>query len=642
MKYILAFLFLIASILVGGFIYVYSEVRFNAYHIIDYKPKLTTQIFDRNNELIANVFEENRLYVSYNDIPPRIIEALVAIEDTSYFEHGGVNYEAIIRAIIKDIKARKLVEGASTLTQQLVKNLALSSEKKLERKIKEVVLSIKLESELTKEEIIERYLNHVYFGHGYYGIKTAALGYFRKNLNELSIKEIAMLVGLPKAPSSYDPTKHLDLSLSRGNRVLERMYSIGWINEDEYRKGILEEPVVFDDTLSKNKAPYVTDEIIKEVSKKFDDIKTGGYIIQSTIDLEVQKMAKDALIYGYGEILKRDKNANPEILNGAMVVTHQHTGEILALVGGVDYTKSSYNRATQSRRQPGSSFKPFIYQIALNNGYSVVSSVADVSRSFDMGNGKEWTPKNYGGDFSGYISMKTALTKSRNLATINLLNDLGLGLVKKELERIGFENIPENLSIALGSFGISLVDFSKFYSMFSNDGEIVSTILVKSIQNRYKSLIKFEPTKIAVNSPEQSFLMVNMLQNVVENGTGKNAKISGIQIAGKTGTTNNNIDAWFCGFSPDIQAIIWYGNDDNTPMKKVEGGGRTAAPVFKRFMQSYMKQYPNLRRTFVQPDGVYRARYNGSDEFYTDQSPLPKENTEHSIMHELDDSGLIF
>ncbi|AQW85651.1 penicillin-binding protein 1A [Campylobacter pinnipediorum subsp. caledonicus] len=642
MKYILTFLFLIVVAFCAGFFYVYSEVRFNAYNIIDYKPKLTTQIFDANNELIANVFEENRLYVAYDEIPARVIEALVAIEDTSYFEHGGVNFEAIVRAIIKDIKVGRLAEGASTLTQQLVKNLALTSEKKIERKIKEMVLAMKLENELTKEQIIERYLNHVYFGHGYYGIKTAALGYFRKELNELSLKEISMLVGLPKAPSSYDPTRHLDLSLSRANRVLERMYDIGWINEDEYRKGLVEEPVVFNDTLSKNKAPYVVDEILKELNKKYDDIKTGGYEIQSTIDLEVQNMAKEALKFGYNEILRRNKKADPNILNGAMVVTKPQTGDVLALVGGVDYSKSSYNRATQSRRQPGSSFKPFIYQIALNSGYSTMSPVADISRSFDMGNGKEWTPKNYGGDFSGYISLKQALTKSRNLATINLLNDLGLNFVKKELIRMGFGDIPENLSIALGSFGISPINFASLYSMFPNDGEVVKTTLIKSIKNRYKNLIKFESERIRVNSPEQSFLMTTILTNVIENGTGRNARVKGIQIAGKTGTTNNNIDAWFCGFTPDIEALVWYGNDDNTPMKKFETGGITAAPVFKKFIQAYLKQYPNTQRNFIRPDGVYRGKYEGHDEYYTNQSPLPDNSAQQNIMQEVDEGGLIF
>ncbi|QCD45468.1 penicillin-binding protein 1A [Campylobacter mucosalis] len=642
MRYILWFVFLCVVVLAGGFVWVYSQVRFDAYSIIDYKPKLTTQIYDTNNELIANVFEENRIYTPYEEIPPRLIEALVAIEDTSYFEHGGANYEAIARAVIKDIKARKFVEGASTLTQQLVKNLALSSEKKLMRKAKEIVLAIKLEEELSKEQIIERYLNHVYFGHGYYGIKTAAEGYFRKNLDELSLKEIAILVGLPKAPSSYDPTKHLDLSLGRANRVLERMYTIGWINEDEYRKGVLEEPAVFDDTLSKNKAPYVVDEIIKEVSKRVDDIRTGGYKIVSTIDLDVQNMAQEALKFGYNEILKRDKNANTAVLNGAIVVTRPQTGEVLALVGGVDYAKSSYNRATQSKRQPGSSFKPFIYQIALDNGYSVVSQVADIARSFDMGNGKEWTPKNYSGGFSGYITLKQALTQSRNLATINLLNDLGLSYVRKELIDMGFEDMPPNLSIALGSFGISPLEFAKFYSIFPNEGEMVSPTLIKSIENRYSTYNKVESTRVQVTDPAQAFLMTSLLQNVVENGTGRNAKIAGIQIAGKTGTTNNNIDAWFCGFSPDVQAVIWYGNDDNTPMKKLEGGGRTAAPVFKKFMESYMKQYPNLRRNFIQPEGVYKAKFNGIDEFYTNESPLPKSSSTQDILREEDEGGLIF
>ena len=642
MKYILMLLFCAGIALCGGFLYIYSLVRFDAYSIIDYKPKLTTQIYDRNGELIANIFEENRIYVKYEDLPTRMVEALVAIEDTSYFEHGGVNFEAIARAIIKDIKAKKMVEGASTLTQQLVKNLALSPERKLERKIKEAVLSMKIESELTKEQIIERYLNHVYLGHGYYGIKTAAQGYFRKELNELSLKEIAILVGLPKAPSSYDPTKHPDLSFGRANRVLERMHDIGWINEDEYRRGVLEEPAVFDDTLTKNKAPYVVDEIIKEASKKFDDIKTGGYRIQSSVDLGVQKMAEEALIFGYNEILKRDKKANPAILNGAMVVTQPQTGQILALVGGVDYTKSSYNRATQSQRQPGSSFKPFIYQIALNNGYSVVSQVADIARSFDMGNGKEWTPKNYSGGFQGYITLKSAITQSRNLATINLLNDLGLSSVRKQLVDMGFENMPENLSIALGSFGVAPLEFAKFYSMFPNEGETVEPTLIKRVENSFGVTTNYEPQRKQVIKPEQAFLTISLLQNVVNAGTGRNAKIAGIQVAGKTGTTNNNVDAWFCGFTPDVQAIIWYGNDDNSPMKKVEGGGRTAAPVFKKFMESYMKQYPTLRRAFTQPDGVYKGNYQGSEEFYTDDSPLPQNTPNNDILQQQEDNGLMF
>ena len=386
----------------------------------------------------------------------------------------------------------------------------------------------------------------------------------------------------------------------------------------------------------------MVDEIIKEASKKFDDIKTGGYRIQSSVDLGVQKMAEEALIFGYNEILKRDKKANPAILNGAMVVTQPQTGQILALVGGVDYAKSSYNRATQSQRQPGSSFKPFIYQIALNNGYSVVSQVADIARSFDMGNGKEWTPKNYSGGFQGYITLKSAITQSRNLATINLLNDLGLSSVRKQLVDMGFENMPENLSIALGSFGVAPLEFAKFYSMFPNEGETVEPTLIKRVENSFGVTTNYEPQRKQVIKPEQAFLTISLLQNVVNAGTGRNAKIAGIQVAGKTGTTNNNVDAWFCGFTPDVQAIIWYGNDDNSPMKKVEGGGRTAAPVFKKFMESYMKQYPTLRRAFTQPDGVYKGNYQGSEEFYTDDSPLPQNTPNNDILQQQEDNGLMF
>lgn len=640
-KFLASLFFIVFISASAAFMYLYSQIGFDATEIIEYKPKLTTQIYDKNGELIANVFEENRVYVRYDDIPPRVIEALVAIEDTSFFEHGGINPEAITRAVIKDIKAGKLVEGASTLTQQLVKNMVLTREKKFTRKIKEMILAMKLENELTKEQILERYLNQVYLGHGYHGIKTAAKGYFRKELDELTLKEIAVLVGLPKAPSAYDPTRHLDLSLSRANNVLWRMNALGWINEDEYQKSLAERPAVYDDTLTQNRSPYVVDEVIKEFSKHFGDIKTGGYTIETNIDLKVQKMAEEALKFGYNEILKRDKDANASALNGAIVVTVPKSGEILALVGGVDYAKSSYNRATQSMRQPGSSFKPFIYQIALDLGYSPMSKTADIARVFNDGSKEAWKPKNYSGGFQGYITLKDALRQSRNLATINLLNDIGLDVVHRRLTEAGFEGLPPNLSIALGSYGLSLVNFSKFYSVFSNGGEMVEPFLIRSIMDSRNLETVFEAKQTTITTPEQAYLMTDMLKEVVNSGTGQSAKLAGIQIAGKTGTTNNNIDAWFCGYTPEIQAIIWYGNDDNTPMRKVEGGGRTAAPVFKAFIQSYIKEFPETKRNFIEPEGIYHSLYDGKDELYTRTSPLPKQDNQENLINQEND-GLIF
>lgn len=604
--------------------YAFTQTKFDSDKLINYNPELTTQIFDVNGNLIANVFDEkNRIYVDFDDIPGKMIEALVAIEDTSFFEHKGVNYEAIIRALIKDIKMMKLAEGASTITQQLVKNVILSSEKKIERKIKEIFLSIKLEGSLTKEEILTRYFNEIYLGHGYYGVKTAAKGYFKKELYELTLKEIAILVGLPKAPSSYDPTKHLDLSLARANTVISRMYDIGWITKAQYEEAIKEEPKIYDETLTQNKAPYVVDEVLKEALKFIPDIKTGGYKIYTSIDLNVQKMAENALVFGYNEILKRDKDANASILNGAMVVTIPKTGDILALVGGVDYTKSNFNRATQSQRQPGSSFKPFIYQVAIDSGFSPASEVADIQRTFDDGSSKIWEPKNYGKKYDGYITMREALKKSRNLATINLMNSMGVDEVAQKLKNIGFENIPAALSIALGSFGISPLQYSRFYSIFPNYGLLVSPKFIKQVVDKNGKRFVFESESHRVIEAPQSFLMVDMMRDVVNAGTGTRARVKGIEIAGKTGTSNDSIDAWFCGYSPEILAIIWYGNDNYKPMRSIEGGGRSAAPVFGKFMQEYISLFPGTKRKFNVPSGVMRGKIDDISEWYTKISPLP-------------------
>ena len=631
MKYFISFLMLLFAVFVVAFVYIYSQVRFDAYKIIDYNPKLTTQIFDRNGRLIANIFDkEHRIYATYDEIPPRVIEALAAIEDTAFFEHGGINFEAIFRAAIKDIKAMKLVEGASTLTQQLIKNTVLTRDKTFFRKIKEALLAFKVESELSKEEIIERYLNHIYFGHGYYGIKTAALGYFHKNLEELTLKEAAMLIGLPRAPSYYDPTRHLDLSLSRANRVLYRMHTLGWITDEELKSAQSDRPLVYDETLTQNKAPYVVDEVIKQSSLEFEDIKSGGYKIYLSIDLTLQDLARESLLYGYKKIIDRSKNAgfsdeNLSKLNGAIVVMENKTGDILALVGGVDYKKSHFNRATQSKRQPGSSFKPFIYQIALNQGYSALSEIPDISRTYtNKEKDEDWKPKNYEGNFEGMITLKEALVHSRNLATINLVNELGLDSVYKEAKKMGVKNLPYDLSLSLGSFGISPLEFSALYSIFSNYGVKVEPILIKKIVNRFGHEREYINEKSEIVPPSQAFLMIDILKEVVKRGTGRRARVKGLQTAGKTGTTNKNIDAWFCGFSPDIQTIVWYGNDDNTPMKKRETGGRAAAPAFGYFYKKFLLLHPETKREFDVPEGVRKVIINSHEEYFTDISKPPR------------------
>lgn len=637
---------LILLVIVGGGVYVFylfSNSGVENYTFKDFKPPLTTQIFDKNGKLVANIFDkEHRFYVEYKDIPPRLIEALIAIEDTAFFEHNGVNTDAIMRAMFKMLRAGKAVEGGSTLTQQLVKNTELTPERTISRKIKEALLAYQLELKLSKEEILERYLNHIFFGHGYYGVKTASIGYFHKDLNELNLKEMALLVGMPKAPSSYDPTRNLNLSLSRANNVIQRMFSIGWISEAEYKETMAFVPTIYDDTLTQNAAPYVVDEVIKRLEPQIPDLKSSGYKIDLALDLDVQKMAEEALNFGYDEIVKRDKDANLSTLNGAMVVVDYQNGDVLALVGGVDYNKSNFNRATQSLRQPGSSFKPFLYQIAMDLGYSPMNEIADISRTFEEGeddNKTLWKPKNIGGSMKGLVSLKDALTHSRNLATINLAIDIGLDVVYKRLLAFGFsDKIPADLSIVLGSFGISPLEFAKFYTLFGNYGTIKEPLLIKTVRDKEDNVIlAYESNATELAEPEQVFLTLSMMQNVVNLGTGSNARVGGVEIAGKTGTSNDSIDAWFVGITPEIEGIVWFGNDDNKPMKKTEGGARTSAPVFREFLTKYVRKFPQTRRYFRIPEGVSKGNYNGSSEFYTPKSPFPQRN-----IHSIQDDEMLF
>ena len=629
--------------------YYLTQFNYDISKLEHYNPPRTSTIYDRNGQKIANVFDkEHRYYAPFSEIPPRVIEALLAIEDTSFFEHKGVNFDAIFRAIIKDIKARKMVEGASTITQQLVKNELLTREKKISRKIKEIIYSLKLERYLTKEQILERYLNEIYFGHGYYGIKTAADGYFHKKLEDLTLKEIAMLVGLPKAPSTYNPTKNYEISLGRANRVISRMHTLGWIDQDTYEKSLQERPTVYNSTLTQNKAPYIVDEVLRRVKKMgIKDIKTGGYTIYTTIDLNLQKAGRDALKYAYDlalqravEYKKKDeikhrRNPSYEVedinmskLNGALVSLDSASGDIIALVGGVDYKKSSYNRATQGKRQPGSAFKPFIYQVALDMGYSGATKLVDVARTYKYKkNGQElkWRPKNYEQNYEGLISLRESLVHSRNLATINLVNDIGLNNLISALQKFGIKNLPHDLSISLGTISLSPLELAHYYTSFANHGTQVVPHLIVSIEKNEKEIYHKKTQKKEVTTPQQAFLMTSILKDVVERGTGRRARVNGIELAGKTGTTNKSMDAWFAGYSPSIETIVWFGNDDNTPMHKGETGGKVSAPAFSRYFSEVLRYYPQVPRRFQKPEGIIEVSIGDKKEFFSDISKPPVE-----------------
>ncbi|WP_120946370.1 MULTISPECIES: transglycosylase domain-containing protein [Helicobacter] len=615
---------LIGGVVGGGYIlFLWGEAGGEVQKIVHYKPALATKILDTKGRLIANLYDnEFRIYAPFKEIPPKMVEALLAVEDTLFFEHNGINLDAIMRAFLKNLRHQKYSEGGSTLTQQLVKNMLLTREKTLDRKIKEIVLALKLEQKLSKEAILERYLNQTFFGHGFYGVKTASLGYFKKPLKALTLKEIAMLMALPRAPSFYDPTKHLDFSLTRANSIIRRLFNLGWISQAEMQSALAQVPKVYRTTTTQNVAPYVVDEVVRTLGF-LPDLKTGGYTIKLFIDLDYQNLAREALVRGYENALERLREDHDSSLNGAIVVTDTRTGHILAMVGGVDYAKSAFNRSTQAKRQFGSSIKPFIYQIAFEHGLSSASLIPDVARTFSTGGSRNWRPKNYNRKFSGLITLKKALVNSINLATINLVDTVGFDTIYQGLQDFGFSNLPKNMSISLGSFGISPLEASMQYSLFSNYGTILEPSLISDVidaQGQAK-LLQVNPPK-PILSRAQAWLTLSILKEVVERGTGTHARVPGMEVAGKTGTSNNYVDGWFCGFSPSLQAIVWFGRDDNSSIGRGMAGGVIAAPVFADFMRHALQINPALKRHFPIPQGVIVQKINGETYYSTQSAPL--------------------
>jgi len=643
-------------VLVGYYLLKYD---YDVSALVEYKPSVTSRIYDRNGDKIANVFDKkHRYYASFEEIPPRIIEALVAIEDTTFFEHPGINIDAIFRAAIKVVRAGKAVEGASTITQQLVKNVLLTREKKLSRKIKEAIFAIKIEQVLTKEEILERYLNEIYYGHGYYGIKTAADGYFHKELNDLTLKEMAILVGLPKAPSTYAPTKNYEMSMGRGNRVIERMHVLGWIDNNQYKNALAELPTVYNDTLTQNRAPFIVDEVARRFrGLGIKDLRQGGYEIYTSIDLGLQEAGRDSLKLAYDKSLERIEgykakeqekikarkkveieDINTSKLNGALVSLESATGDILALVGSVDYKLSSYNRATQGRRQPGSAFKPFIYQIAIDLGFSGATQLVDIAKTYKYkkdGEEMKWRPNNYGHNYKGLVSLRDALIHSKNLATINLVNEIGLRQLISKLKKFGISDIPNDLSISLGTMSMSPLQLAKFYTSFANNGEQVEPHLILSIEQKSKTIYEKQDKRYRTSEPTQAYIMMTIMRDVVNRGTARGVRMRNLELAAKTGTTNSNIDGWLAGYSPSIETVVWFGNDDNTPMYRRETGGRIAGPAFRHFYERVLNLYPQVPRKFEEIEGIVEVDIDGKKEYFSDISKPPRVEQVESSQEEL-------
>ena len=672
-----------------------------------YKPSVSSKVYSGDGELVNDFSKEKRIFVPYNSISEKVINSFLSAEDKNFYSHPGVDAKGVLRAIINNISniiSSRRLEGASTITQQVAKNFLLTNEVSLNRKIKEAILAFRIERVLSKERILELYLNQIYLGGGAYGVASASLEYFDKSISELSYYETALLAALPKAPSRYNPYKDIVLAKFRRDLVLKNLYENNYINKIEYDDFINKKIILKKrkKTFTEDTSYYVED-IRKDIVTQlgFDKVYKEGLNISTPINLDLQKIAikslRDGLISydkrkGWRGPLLRDKkldnwkdkidkfrleksinwnlaiikkidkfsieieteneskgiikyeniswikkefneilkvgdviyveNLNDNIfalkqlpsINGGIVIMDPFTGRVLALSGGFSFKKSEFNRATQALRQPGSAFKPFIYALALENGYTPSTLILDAPLVLEQGYDlKMWKPENYGKKFYGPSTLRMGLEKSRNLMTVRIAQDLGLEKIVHFSKKLGiYENPSELLSISLGSAETTLLKLTSAYSSFANGGKLVKPIMIDRIQDSKGNTIlnnekrkcincnqisflsndypKIEDEFLQIFSSQTAYQMTSILEGTIQNGTGKNLKDLNLDLAGKTGTTNSNTDTWFVGFTSKLAIGVYVGSDNPKSLGRYETGAKTALPIFKSFVKNAVKK----------------------------------------------------
>jgi penicillin-binding protein 1A len=665
----------------GFYIFLVTEVP-SVMALKNLTNKPVSRIYGINNQVVYVIVPDNRIFVSYQKIPKYVREAFLAAEDAEFFKHKGVDVRSIVRALIMNIVHGRVVQGGSTITQQVIKSLILGPEKSMARKVREAILAYRLENSLTKQEILNVYLNNIYMGQGVYGIEAASQVYFGKHVWEITRAEAALLAGIVQAPARYMPKKHLGLAKMRQAYVIDQLWKKGFIDEKKKeamlseRTRLAEDDGVFTDSHFKSAVfRYVEDKYGKGIFSR------KALKIYTTVDPVLQRLGEDAVrrglkryderrgeysvsyhldkgrweyftkaeerdikvapltpgkVYnilvservadGYavfagtqqgllqisefpfkpGDVIKAlykgtDKKKTilfspikTSSIEGALICMDAGTGYVYAIVGGRDFDKSPYNRALSAKVQPGSAFKPFIYLAALEKGYDLDSMLVDEPKEYGGGLGKPWIPKNYDGKYSGAISLRDAIAHSKNAATVRLLEDVGISSVRKVIHDLGInEDIENNLSIALGTTNLTLLDLVKGFSAFANGGERIKPIMVLKIEDsRGNVLEETGPAKTRVIDAGIAFRMNMLLKGVTTYGTAKEASRLGYAVAGKTGTTNNFYDALFVGYSPRLCTGVWVGFDQRTSLGKAESGGRVALPIWMNFMASALGRYP--------------------------------------------------
>lgn len=584
-KKLLVFLAIFSLILgfLGGFLYWTLYDLPNIKLLEEYTPFESSKVYSNDGKLLAEFYLERRTYIPHYQIPEILKKAFISVEDIRFYNHPGVDFIGILRALWHDIKAGSVVEGGSTITQQLARMLFLTHDKSIKRKIKEAALSIKIEKQYTKDEILGMYLNQAYFGTRAYGIEAAAQTYFGKSVHELNLAETALLAALPKAPSSYSPFKNREKALERRNFVLKQMLDNKFITKQEYDAAI-NIPLPEFPHFRKYEAPYFIEILRQNLEAKYgNELYTGGFKIISTLDSRMQNIAEESVRNGVMQLTKR---IQPPV-ESALIAIDIRTGYIKAMVGGIDFWKNQYNRATQALRQPGSAFKPFVYMAAIENGMTADSFINDSPVSFAGAKaGQKWTPRNYDGKYYGAVTLRTALAKSLNCATIRLASTLGVETVIEIAQRLGITSkLQPYLPIAIGASDVTLFDMVKAYSTFAN-GSQPEPIFYERILNRDGVIIEEKKPFFEELIAEEDVAQIKeLLKAVVNEGTATRARELNRTIYGKTGTTNNYTDAWFIGFDDSLVTGVWVGRDNHKTLGPGMTGSHAALPIWIDFMK---------------------------------------------------------
>ncbi|BAZ53191.1 1A family penicillin-binding protein [Nostoc sp. NIES-4103] len=589
---LLSITMLTSSIVAGGLVGLAISFRNlpDVRQLRNFFPSETTYIYDIKGKLLSSVHgEANREVVPLDRISPNLKRAVLASEDSHFYDHHGINPTGVGRAVVVNWAAGGVKEGGSTITMQLVKNLFLSQKRAFTRKLAEAVLAIRLEQILSKDQILEMYLNQVYWGHNNYGVQTAARSYFDKSAENLTIAESAMMAGLIQAPEEFSPFASMKLAKQKQKEVLGRMLELNWISQQEYDDALKQEIKLGRIRSFQGSAlPYVTNTVAQELARKFgrDTLLKGGMRVQTTVDANFQRMAEETVVKWHKTLLGQGLYKNQI----ALVAIDPRTHFVKALVGGVDPKISEFNRATQAQRQPGSSFKPFVYYAGFASGkYTPDSIVVDSPVSYQDGNGR-YFPRNYDGGFSGPMPIRTALAQSRNIPVIKVGKSIGMNKVVEICRTLGIMSPMEPVtSLPLGAIGVTPLEMASAYATFANYGwQSPPTVIARVTDSSGNVLLDNTPKPQLVLDPWASAAIIDVMQSVVTSGTGKNAAI-GRPSAGKTGTTSSEKDIWYVGTVPQLTTAVWVGRDDNRQLASGATGGVMVAPIWRDFMQKALK-----------------------------------------------------